>query len=133
MSDIATPRIVGELTDSAVHFSDTRIDRELIEELGFTATSVATLQRFSERTVFGLSLASMSPVDDSIWGMVHAGSRSQRQMVSACCGVIIGWGAADGAGRAPTDPGVGTYMAPVVGGDATAGGAGADATGGGAR
>jgi hypothetical protein len=51
MSDIATPRIVGELTDRAVHFSDTRIDRALIEELGFTATTVATLQRFSERTV----------------------------------------------------------------------------------
>jgi hypothetical protein len=39
----------------------------------------------SDSVKLGLSLASMSPVDDSIWGIVHAGSRSQRQM--ACCRV----------------------------------------------
>jgi hypothetical protein len=33
----------------------------------------------------GLSSASMSPVEDSICGIVHAGSRNQPHIVLACC------------------------------------------------
>lgn len=43
----------------------------------------------------GLSSAIMSPVDDSICGIVHDGSRSHPHIVFACCGVTL-----DGA---PTD------------------------------
>jgi hypothetical protein len=54
----------------------------------------------------GLSSASMSPVDDSICGIVHAGSRSHPHIVLACCGLMLdcaaggdgGAGAAVGSG-----------------------------------
>ena len=74
----------------------------------------------------GLSSASMSPVDDSICGIVHAGSRSHPHIVLACCAVTLDCAGAaahvGSGGGAATGGAIGVGVTLGIGAGAAAGG-----------